>query len=72
MKPIKSPSGCRFEEKYNLADQTRRSSQSASRLNIAEGYGRYHYLDSLRFFYYARGSLTETISHSSPRHDLKY
>ncbi|MEE8389432.1 MAG: four helix bundle protein, partial [Anaerolineae bacterium] len=29
---------------------------------IAEGYGRYHYLDSLRFHYYARGSLDETLS----------
>ncbi|MEA3351116.1 MAG: four helix bundle protein, partial [Chloroflexota bacterium] len=31
-------------------------------LNIAEGYGRYHYLDSLRFYYFARGSLEETLS----------
>ncbi|MER2598486.1 MAG: four helix bundle protein [Caldilineales bacterium] len=49
------------EEKYNLASQIRRSAVS-SVLNIAEGYGRYHYLDSLRFFYIARGSLTETLS----------
>ena len=28
--------------------------------NIAEGYGRYHYKDSLRFYYFARGSLIET------------
>ncbi len=48
-------------ERYNLADQMRRSATSAT-LNIAEGYGRYHYLDSLRFFYIARGSLTETLS----------
>jgi four helix bundle protein len=34
------------EEKYDLAVQVRRSSKSVS-ANIAEGYGRYHYLDSL-------------------------
>ena len=48
-------------ERYNLADQMRRSATSVT-LNIAEGYGRYHYLDSLRFFYMARGSLMETLS----------
>ncbi|MFO7613079.1 MAG: four helix bundle protein [Bacteroidales bacterium] len=28
--------------------------------NIAEGYGRYHYKDSLRFYYNSRGSLWES------------
>jgi four helix bundle protein len=49
------------EERYNLADQMRRAAVSAA-LNIAEGYGRYHYLDSLRFYYVARGSLNEVLS----------
>jgi four helix bundle protein len=49
------------EERYNLADQMRRAAVSAT-LNIAEGYGRYHYLDSLRFYYVARGSLNEVLS----------
>ena len=49
------------EEKYNLADQMRRAAVSVV-LNIAEGYGRYHYLDSLHFYYTARGSLNETLS----------
>lgn len=49
------------EEKYNLADQLRRAATSAI-LNVAEGYGRYHYLDSLRFYYIARGSMMETLS----------
>ena len=48
-------------ERYNLADQMRRAAVSVT-LNIAEGYGRYHYLDKLRFFYIARGSLDETLS----------
>ncbi len=48
-------------EKYDLARQLRRAASSGT-LNIAEGYGRYHYLDSLRFFYIARGSLSETLS----------
>ena len=48
-------------ERYNLSDQLRRASCSIS-LNIAEGYGRYHYLERLRFLYIARGSLAETLS----------
>lgn len=48
-------------EKYNMAAQLRRAALSAL-LNLAEGYGRYHYLDKLRFFYMARGSLSETRS----------
>jgi len=48
-------------ERYSLADQIRRSAASGT-LNIGEGYGRYHYLDNLRFFYISRGSLTVTLS----------
>ncbi|MCL4834138.1 MAG: four helix bundle protein [Caldilineaceae bacterium] len=48
-------------ERYNLADQLRRAVVSIG-LNIAEGYGRYHFLDRLRFLYIARGSLNETLS----------
>ncbi|HEX2995249.1 MAG TPA: four helix bundle protein, partial [Anaerolineales bacterium] len=29
----------------------------------AEGYGRYHYLDSLHYYSIARGELNETLSH---------
>jgi len=58
-------------EKYNLADQVRRASLSVL-LNIAEGYGRYHYLDRLRFFYIARGSLTEVLSAFIAANSLGY
>lgn len=48
-------------EKFIMATQLRRAALSTL-LNIAEGYGRYHYLEKLRFFYFARGSLCETLS----------
>ena len=50
------------EERYDLASQIKRSSKSIA-ANIAEGYGRYHYLDSLRHYSIARGELNETLSH---------
>ena len=49
------------EEKFALGLQMRRASVSIG-FNVAEGYGRYHYLDSLRFYYIARGSLDETLA----------
>ena len=49
-----------IEEKWALASQLRRSSQSIS-ANIAEGYGRYYYQEGVRFSYIARGSLEETF-----------
>ncbi len=50
------------EEKFDLATQVRRSSKSVT-ANIAEGYGRYHYLDSLYKYSIERGELNETLSH---------
>ncbi|HMB24284.1 MAG TPA: four helix bundle protein, partial [Anaerolineales bacterium] len=49
-------------EKFDLYAQIRRSSKSVTG-NIAEGYGRYHYLDSLHYYSIARGELNETLSH---------
>jgi len=58
-------------EKYNLCDQIRRAATSGV-LNIAEGYGRYHYLDRIRFLYNARGSLTEVLGAIEASETLEY
>jgi four helix bundle protein len=50
------------EEKFRLADQIIRSSRSIGN-NLAEGHGRFHYQDNIRFCIMARGSLTETYDH---------
>jgi four helix bundle protein len=50
------------EEKFRLADQLIRCSRSIGN-NIAEGHGRFHYQDNIRFCIIARGSLSETLDH---------
>ncbi|MFN0082971.1 MAG: four helix bundle protein [Ferruginibacter sp.] len=50
------------EERYELVSQIKRSSRSIT-ANIAEGYGRYTYLDTRHFFIIARGSVTDTMEH---------
>jgi len=50
------------DERYRLGDQMLRSARSVT-ANIAEGYGRYHYLDNAKFCRNARGSLYETLDH---------
>lgn len=59
------------DEKWNLASELKRSAQSVP-ANIAEGHGRYHYLDNVRFCYMARGSLTETQSHLFLAYELGF
>ena len=49
------------DEKFDLYAQIRRSAKGVTG-NIGEGYGRYHYLDSLRFYSIARGELNETLA----------
>jgi four helix bundle protein len=47
-------------EKFELASQIRRAAVSLTN-NIAEGHGRYHYLEQIKFTLQARGSLQEPI-----------
>jgi four helix bundle protein len=50
------------DERFRLIDQIIRSSRSIGN-NIAEGQGRFHYIDAAKFLINARGSITETIDH---------
>lgn len=59
------------EEKYLLKDQIIRASRAATS-NIAEGYGRYTYKESIHFYIISRGSLYELIDHLSVALEQKY
>ncbi|MEA3307749.1 MAG: four helix bundle protein [Elusimicrobiota bacterium] len=50
------------KEDYGFTSQIRRSTLSIS-ANIAEAYGRHHNRDKINFYYFSRGSVTETQSH---------
>lgn len=50
------------KEDYGFTSQIRRAALSIS-ANIAEAFGRNHSLDKIKFYFVARGSLTETQSH---------
>lgn len=58
-------------EKYKLADQLIRSSRSINS-NISEGYGRFNYIDNVRFCRIARGSLNESLNHLIDALDENY
>jgi four helix bundle protein len=49
-------------EKYRLGDQLLRAARSTT-ANIAEGHGRYHFLDKRKFCSNARGSCSEVLDH---------
>jgi four helix bundle protein len=51
-----------FEDKKHIGDQFLRSVDSIG-ANIAEGYGRYYYLDKVRFYYNSRASHFEAFGH---------
>lgn len=56
------------QQEFDLADQINRASRSVTH-NIAEGHGRYHYLDNNRFCSQARGSLNEVLDQIITCHD---
>jgi four helix bundle protein len=58
-------------EKYELGRQIRRASVSLTN-NIAEGHGRYHYLEEIKFELQARGSLAELVDDLNVCEDEHY
>lgn len=58
-------------ERFELASQIRRAAVSLTN-NIAEGHGRYHYLDQIKFTLQSRGSLEELIDDLNVCADEEY
>lgn len=56
------------EERYRLGDQLLRASRSMT-ANIAEGYGRFHFMENAKFCSNARGSCYEVLDHLITAHD---
>ncbi len=59
------------EEVFGLVSQLRRAAASIT-ANIAEGYGRFHSKDRVRFYLNSRGSSSELQNHLILANDLKY
>ena len=59
------------EEKYRLSDQMIRASRSSTAC-IAEGYGRYHFQESIQYCRHSRGSLYELIDHVDVAVECEY
>ncbi|NJY63012.1 four helix bundle protein [Salinimicrobium sp. CDJ15-81-2] len=58
-------------ERYELYSQLLRASRSAT-ANIAEGWGRYHYKENIKFLLNARGSVAEILDHSLEARSCDY
>ncbi len=58
-------------EKFNLKSQIERATVSVT-ANIAEGYGRFHYRESVQFYRISRGSLYELKDHLLTCKDIEY
>ena len=58
-------------EKFGLASQIRRAAVPLTN-NIAEGHGRYHFLEQIKFTLHSRGSLEELIDDLNVCDDEQY
>ena len=58
-------------EKFGLAPQVRRAAVSLTD-NVAEGHGRFHYADQIKFILQARGSLEELLDELNVCQDENY
>ena len=58
-------------EKFELGSQIRRAAVSLTN-NIAEGHGRFHYLEQIKFCLNARGSLEELLDDLNVCEDESY
>src|SRR5438309_7668213 len=58
-------------EQFGLVSQVRRAALSLTN-NIAEGHGRYHYLEQIKFTLQSRGSLEELIDDLNVCADEEY
>jgi four helix bundle protein len=59
------------DEQFGLVSQMRRAAASIG-ANIAEGFGRFHFKEKIKFYQQARGSLIELQNHFILAVDLGY
>lgn len=59
------------EEKYGITSQLQRAVTSIT-ANIAEGHSRYHFRDRIKFYYNARGSISEVQNFLIIARDLEF
>ena len=59
------------EEKFGLTSQIRRAAVSLTN-NIAEGHGRFHFLEQIKFMLQSRGSLEESLDDLNVCEDEAY
>ena len=58
-------------ERFELYSQLLRAARSGT-ANIAEGWGRYHYKENIKFLLNARGSVAEILDHGIEAKDCDY